>query len=878
MLTDRLRPIIANLMAILFVLIVSFVSEARPLSTSYPLDPTFDGDGKLLSALHGENISGNAILVQTDQKLVVAGSVYVDGDWDFVLLRYCPNGSLDDGVNCGTPGFGNGGRVIADFGGAFHDMAMDAALQSDGRIVVVGTSSLYPQFDMAVARFDTNGLLDPTFGVGGLVKIDFQNSSDERGYAVALQHLDGKIIVGGVSYINTWGDFALARLCPNGKLDDGVNCGSPAFGVGGKVITDFSGSSDWVSSVAVHDGKIIAGGSGGNKDFAVARYDANGNLDTSFGSNGKTTVSFGSGWDYGQDMLVQPDGKIVLAGGAYASDWNHDFGLVRFNTNGTLDTSFGTNGKVSTEFFGNSDRILSVTLQGEKLLAVGYAMHCYGNDLAVIRYNANGSLDTTFGVNGKVTTDFGGNYDAANAVAVQADGKVVVAGHTGDNPGGGKIALARYLTNGSLDPAFDGDGKVTSGIGHHLGIGVQAVGGKILVAGWANNGRNNDFALARFQNDGSLDTGFAVNGVATVDVNAGDDQAVAMAVQADGKVVLAGYTLQGSNSDFAVARYCSDGKPDDGVNCGSPGFGTGGKAVTDFGGSDFGRAVLIQPDGKIVVVGDTRSCPRSDFAVARYNTDGSPDLSFGSAGKVVLDFSANWNEARGAACQADNKLVVVGARTLTNNHDSADFALARLCADGSLDNGVHCGSPAFGVGGKVTTDFFGKRDIATAVAVQVDGKIVVAGESYNSSNDFALARYCLDGQMDDGVNCGSPAFGTGGKTTTDFFANWSSLASLLLLPNEKILVGGTASRDLSSGWDEEFALALYNQDGSLESSFGTGGKETVDFGSTDEQGNALALQSDGKILISGNSAGHLAMARYIYNNIFNLYLPILIRQ
>ena len=145
----------------------------------------------------------------------------MNGDWDFVLLRYCPNGSLDDGVNCGAPGFGNGGRVITDFGGASHDSVMDAALQPDGKIVVVGTSSLYPQFDMAVARYNTNGSLDSTFGVGGLVKIDFQNSSDERGYAVALQP-DGKIIVGGVSYITTWGDFALARLCPNGALDDGV--------------------------------------------------------------------------------------------------------------------------------------------------------------------------------------------------------------------------------------------------------------------------------------------------------------------------------------------------------------------------------------------------------------------------------------------------------------------------------------------------------------------------------------------------------------------------------------------------------------------------------------------------------------------------------
>jgi len=238
-------------------------------SAAEQLDPSFDGDGKLLSPLGNEQISGQAIIVQSDQKILVAGSVFVDGDWDFTLLRYCADGSLDNGVNCGGPGFGTGGRVITDFGGNFHDSVMDAALQPDGKIVVVGTSSRYPQFDMAVARYNPDGSLDTAFDGDGMVKIDFQNS-DERGYAVAVQP-DNKIIVAGVSYINTWGDFALARLCPNGALDDGVHCGSPAFGAGGKVTTDFSGSSDWVSGVAVHNGKIIAGGSGGNRDFAVAR-------------------------------------------------------------------------------------------------------------------------------------------------------------------------------------------------------------------------------------------------------------------------------------------------------------------------------------------------------------------------------------------------------------------------------------------------------------------------------------------------------------------------------------------------------------------------------------------------------------------------------
>ena len=681
------------------------------------LDPSFDGDGKLLSPLGSEDIYGQSVMVQTDQKILVAGSAFVNGDWDFSLLRYCPDGSLDDGANCGTPGFGTGGRVLTDFGGAFHDFVMDAALSADGKIILVGTSSSSPQFDMAVARYNPDGSLDTTFDGDGMVKVDFQSGSDERGYAVALQ-TDGKIIVGGVSYISTWGDFALARLCANGALDNGVNCGIQGFGSGGKVVTDFSGSSDWISGLAVYEDKIIAGGSGGNRDFAAARYNANGSLDTSFGGTGKATVSLGSGWDYGQDVAVQTDGKIIVAGGGYAGDWNTDFGLVRFNTNGTLDTAFDSDGKVLTEFSGYSDRILSVTMQGDNIVTAGYAMHCYGEDLALARYTTNGSLDTSFDGDGKLTTEYGGYFDAANSVALQADGKVLVAGEVGDDPGGEAIALARYTTNGVLDPAFDGDGKVTTGngSGHHLGYAVVAAGGKILVTGWANNTRNQDFALARFLDNGSLDTGFATGGVALADFNGGDDMAVTMGVQTDGKIVLAGRSLQGGNSNFAVARLCPDGRLDNGTNCGSPGFGAGGKVMTDFGGNDSAEAILIQPDGRIVVSGSTRACPASDFAVARYNADGSPDTSFDGDGKATTDFSGRWDEGYGLARQADGKLIVVGKCRTTSA--TPDFALVRYCANGSLDDGANCGSPAFGVGGQTTTDFFGDSDGAVAVAVQ----------------------------------------------------------------------------------------------------------------------------------------------------------------
>ena len=192
-------------------------------SAGEEFDPAFDGDGKLLTPLGHESVEARAVLVQPgDEKILVAGSVSGDGDWDFVLLRYCTDGSMDDGANCGRPGFGTGGRVITDFGGGSYDFAYDAALQADGKIVVVGSSG----GDMAVARYNPDGSLDATFDSDGMVKVDFQSAYD-YGHAVAVQP-DGKIVVGGETTITTWSDFALARLCPNGALDNGSTAALPA--------------------------------------------------------------------------------------------------------------------------------------------------------------------------------------------------------------------------------------------------------------------------------------------------------------------------------------------------------------------------------------------------------------------------------------------------------------------------------------------------------------------------------------------------------------------------------------------------------------------------------------------------------------------------
>jgi len=417
-------------------------------------------------------------------------------------------------------------------------------------------------------------------------------------------------------------------------------------------------------------------------------------------------------------------------------------------TPGDLDPAFGTGGLVTTQFGSGDSYGFAVALQADgKIVVAGRAYNGSDYDLALARYNSDGSLDTSFSGDGEVTTDFGSGDDWGHAVAIQpADGKIVVAGTASYNGSNADFALARYNGDGSLDTSFSGDGKVTtdfgSGIDCIYAVEIQPADGKIVVVGDASNGSNFDFALARYNSDGSLDTSFSGDGKVTTDFGMGDDSGMAVAIQpADSKIVVAGYAYKFSgfhgNFDFALARYNGDGSLD-------TSFSGDGKVTTDFVNSvdEEGEAVVLQADGKIVVAGYSQDFSDSpfdnDFTLARYNSDGSLDTSFSGDGKVTTDFNGDNDSAYAVALQADGKIVVAGqANNVSDFAYDIDFALALYNSDGSLDT-------SFSGDGKVTTDF-GDWDYGFAVALQPDdGKIIVAGYSgspYANNGDFALARY-----------------------------------------------------------------------------------------------------------------------------------------
>lgn len=408
------KPLLVLLAGLLWGLSVTLAVEAAPGD----LDPTFGSGGRLRTDFgNGRTDQANALAIQADGKLVVAGS----SAFSIALARYNPNGTLD-------PSFGSRGLVLSDFG----VQASALVIQADGKIIVAGNTNHF-----VLERYNTDGTLDPSFGAGGRVSTDFGPFTNDIVRALAIQ-ADGKLVVAGSSASGSFTDFALARYTADGVLDT-------SFGTArtGKVTTRVSGGDEARALVIQGDGKIVMAGTsaGLTVDFALVRYTADGTLDTTFGGGGVVHTDFG-GVDQAFALASQADGKLVAAGNSRpgASGFD-DFALARYSADGVLDTTFGNGGRVLTDF-GDGERVRALAIQADGRIVAAGSRGLIFLDFALARYNSNGTLDTDFGAGGKVTTDFtgtGSSQDQAFALVIQADGKLVVAGSSFPD-----FALARY--------------------------------------------------------------------------------------------------------------------------------------------------------------------------------------------------------------------------------------------------------------------------------------------------------------------------------------------------------------------------------------------------------------------------------------------------
>ena len=406
---------------------------------------------------------------------------------------------------------------------------------------------------------------------------------------------------------------------------------------------------------------------------------------------------------------------------------------VALAASGDLDMKFDGDGMVITDVNavnpGGRDIVQGIAIQPAdgKIVAAGYTYAVSNdNNFAITRYNPNGSLDATFSGDGRLVTNFGAD-DSADDVAIQPNGKIIAAGYTCVN----EIcdaALARYTARGKLDATFSGDGKqITDFGGGDNGADALALqpDGKIVVAGWMSNGTDYDFAVYRYNPNGSLDTTFSGDGKVKFSFGPNrQDFAADLAIQSDGKIVVAGFSrdLNFENGNFAIARLTPNGKLD-------PTFSGDGRQLTNFGADESAFAMALQSDGRIVVLGRKSTATLTYAALARYNTNGSLDTTFNGTGKKVFSFmpGATWY-ATDLIVQPDGKIVVAGAT------DSYDFAVVRLNSAGKLDT-------TFSGDGKATVDF-GGSDFGYAIALQpLSGKYVIGGTTdVSAQGDFALAR------------------------------------------------------------------------------------------------------------------------------------------
>lgn len=414
---------------LLLMVVVSGILPINSFSQPGSLDNSFGTGGIVITSAGSLGDWGNSVAIQSDGKIVVGG--YSQSSFtsaDIVALRYNSDGTLDDT-------FGSGGKAIAQVENFSEGNSL--AIQSDGKILLAGAS----QWFINLVRFNSDGTLDAGFGSGGIVIADVEGYYSEQCKSIAIQS-DGKILIGGYGQQNANDNsyLMLQRYNSDGTLD----C---SFGVDGLV----SGDLGQFNSLSIqNDGKILMGGSSA-LSFILVRYNNDGTLDSTFGTGGSVITSPGSFGNGANSLTILSDGKILLGGYAYITASTSDFALVKYNNDGTLNNTFGTNGMVTTHVGSSSGGCNSLSVDPEgKILLAGFASGGINySDFAIVRYNSDGTLDNTFGNEGKVITTFGVSYSACNSLRIQSDGKIVVAGN-GYNGSDLDIVLARYNSDTSI--------------------------------------------------------------------------------------------------------------------------------------------------------------------------------------------------------------------------------------------------------------------------------------------------------------------------------------------------------------------------------------------------------------------------------------------
>jgi uncharacterized delta-60 repeat protein len=630
-------------------------------------DTSFGSGGKVIISAAGK-ISAVAIqpsgIVISQPEMILAAGI---GGGGVLVARMSLSGALDTSFN----GTGVVSRPITSGSPVITGLAsvISGFFRRVIKIVVSGYDYNSSDGFMA-ARFNNDGSIDTTFGNGGVVLTPLSGSGYDQAYGLAFQS-GARILLAGTSQLEPCeSDFALASY---NWSDGSLNTNFNGTGI---LVTNIGNRQAEAKATAVQsDGKIVAAGyfvtgCGNGNGAALCRFNPDGTLDPGFGSGGKVTATIGPESSEADAMIIQPDGKIVIAGNAYDGN-NYSSMVARFLPNGALDNSFGTGGSVITVNGTNGSSANALALQPDGKILVGAQVSVNANDMGIIRYNPDGSLDTNWNGTGQFFTAIGSQRDQLSAVAVQTDGKVIGAGYS-SFAGSAKFMMFRCNTNGTLDSTFGSFGRVVTQVGS---AGIDAAYAmtlqpdrKIILAGLSLAGAAPNYegyvAVVRYNPDGTLDSGFGSSGKTTIAIGFAADYAEAVALQNDGKIVTGCRSQFGPLNKFAVARFLANGTLDSG-------YGVGGVNYFDFGsGADENaNGMALDSLGRITMVGGVGNV----FGILRVTSD--PFLRINS-----ITHLANGHMALAGIGVPDGSHTLLEATTL---HGSNFNALAPVSADAS---------------------------------------------------------------------------------------------------------------------------------------------------------------------------------------------------
>jgi uncharacterized delta-60 repeat protein len=833
------------------------IASTTAFSQIVELDATFGNNGKVHTGFGTSQSKASAVAVQPDGKIIVGGSAYsanTNNYWqndteNSVLVRYNADGSLDST-------FGYNGKVMNDVYQFYNAEEWETSVYSikilpNGKFLTYGKAQLYYGQQTLLVQYNSNGSIDTSFGNNGQVTC---NSFPIGGATSLIIQPDNKIVVLGVEYLQPSSGVYISKFVVERFKDDGSI--DSTFASVGRVVTEFSFGYNSPASIALQaDGKIVAVGSTPNNRIAIARYTTNGLLDTTFDTDGKVTTSFGPGtYSFAKFVRVDSNGKIMVAGGmGNTTSNNYSAAFAKYNTNGSLDISFDGDGLATNPISvtDSSVNFISVVDQTDgKFLIISsadpYESYFSAVDFVTRRYNADGTTDLSFGVNGKVITTIQPGFNNAKNIAVQSDGKILVVGHSRPlelifNNTPYEFNVIRYNNNGTLDTTFDNDGIAKTNFestndectillaqpdGKHI-----AIGSKIYLE--PNNTFHKDIALARYTNEGSLDSTFG-NAGKVVSVFGQNVNYINNAVlQPDGKIVISNTTsyFGAPTSSYELIRYNSNGSLDST-------YGTNGKVVTEF----ETKSLLAQTDGKIIAISLSFDTLNNIFlTLKRYTNSGILDNTFDNDGSVSI--MGNYNDPFTSIIQPDGKIIVS-----TNALDSLGqigTTLTRFNTDGSID------TTFVNTFNHINLVFTPK-----SMFIQSDGKIIIAGLRmvYNAVDiySFCTVRYNLDGSMD-------TTYGTNGILSSylgTYYSPYRIIQSIILQPDGKFVVAlGKFENNPATPTPNtyDFFIVRFDTAGNYDNTFGNGGIFTTAFYNKYDEAFAMNLQSDNKIVVAGTT-------------------------